>query len=1326
MNKRALLVWALAVSAGALGCVESQPAVNRVQPNVTRKTDLVGVCTDETAPCEAPEWYFLSTVVDTPYATEFTFVGEQGELDRIEWLIEEDFLVARRTYEYVAGSDPEGINGTTDTAGAPIAMYRIESHFDIRREYNTVTGEELNVIVENTTDRPWYEREYMRVDWSQNLISNPDFMMLARYFDGVVAEPVAWFVQDADDPNAPRFEREDAADESSPLSYMEITNKMMVRPTEVNIEGWGAFPSCVIYQWFDGDPVDCATAEITVRNSFLRIDPEHDYQPVNYTGDRMERFGYFVTTRPGYDPSYGVIEPLQYRFANRHNLWVESHRRDAEGNFVMCTTNAQCADGRGSVCDLDWGRAQRRLSADGHIEGVCTIPYRDRVAQPVVYHLSENWPADLVPEATMLADEYSVAFSQVVGSLRQVECEANSGADCAAERARPDAATMFHVCPSPVPEGAPEACGAPGTIARIGDLRFSILGWVNEPHRSSPLGYGPSAADPVTGEIIAGNAFIYGAGVETVASFGRDIVRLLNGDVTEEEVASGAPVEDWVRRMNASRDQMTTEHDHVVHVDPHRVNEAMDFSWVGRFANTERERVRNPGEMAQRMRDSMERLGRDGAFGNGVDTAATRLSRLRGTQIEQMLTGREARMAAGIDPNLPLSDDMLDAASPLRGRRLDNLAALERMRNRLQEAAGLDFGEFADEGLMGLAREVQRAAAEGRTIEWHGVEYSVTDAEGNLDYEAVRTMLRHPILSGLALHEVGHTVGLRHNFSGSFDAVNYQPEYWALRDDGNMHPRAFDPLTQDEINGRISEYSYSTVMDYGHNFVVTDANGLGHYDHAALKMGYGDLVEVFEDVPDSAEVAWRGLIEYWGWPVPITLDSDGDTMEAYTYTDWPDLVGGTENLERRADVPYTSLRAESLLGAYGIDDRVADAQNRVAVPYLFCSDEQGDLSPGCYRYDAGADAYESVQSVIDSYWNYYIFTNFRRERVGFSVGAAADRILYRYFEKLQRANQTYALYRPIFIDAFGVAEDHPFWTAERGLGGYTMAVGASYQTLLRVVTAPEPGTYGQGVRADGTSAFLSNDDGSEDVDGFDGRYLETSWDFDAGYYWFDQLARVGYFYDKMLAILVLTDPTTYFLGRDTDADIRRYQLNFATTFGPSMTSFFGGLLGEDWTTIAPRVSGGDVTYPDAVEIEDGSMAGIPLSPNASFSIQLYAAVFGMALIPQTYDQDFLNRSRIWVRGGAEEIDVDPTTVIEYTHESSGITYAAQSYVDSNGNERGVGAQILNRAIGLKQIANSVSATPAARAQAQAELDNFIDNIDLIRMLTWHLGFGAQP
>ncbi|MEZ4335672.1 MAG: hypothetical protein R3B82_03505 [Sandaracinaceae bacterium] len=1309
MENRAFLLLALMTTMVA-GCVETQPPVNRVQPNVTRKSDLLG-----------GDWYMHQTVVDSPYTTDFTFVGETGELERIRWEVQEEFLVARRAYESVAGADGAGINGTTDSAGAPVAMYAITSHFDIRHQYNPVTGERLNVIEENSTDRPWNEREYMRVDWSQNLVSDPNFMMLARYFNGLEMEPVQWYVQDENDPNAPVFVREDPEDDASRIAYMDITNKMFVRPTTTDIPGLGPLPSCFLFQIFDGDPVDCAPSEITVRNSFMRVDESRDYQPMVYTGDRMDRFGYFVRERPGYDEAYGLIEPARYRFITRHNLWQQSHLHDADGAVVTCTADADCADGRGSVCDTDYGRARRELGADGHVLGACTLPFRDRTIRPIAYHLTENFPADLLPEMRMLEEQWNSTFVETVDSLRANECAANGGGDCAAERGRDP--QIFHVCESPVPEGADPACGPAGTIARIGDLRYSLIGYVNEPHRASPLGYGPNHADPETGEIIAGTAYLYGAGLETLTAYGRDIVRLLNNDLTEEEIQNGDHVRAWIDRMNAP-EALDGRTEHVIDIDgadAERFASAMDFSWAHGGHEHARGPSANPAEMIQRVSESFERLSAAGAFGNGTDADAI-LARLQGTEVERMMVNRDIRAMAGIDPDLPVDASVIAAASPLQGMSLSQRAALERARNQLQVGAGLDWGEFADDGLLGLARAIQRAAASDGIISWHGVDYDVRASAGGIDYEAVRSMLRHPIMSGLALHEVGHSVGLRHNFSGSFDSLNYQARYWELRDDGSMRPRAWDPETEAEIDGRIREYQYSTVMDYGNNFVVTDADGLGHYDHAAIKMGYGDLVEVFESVPDADEMAWFSFIQNAGWPVPITLDTAfGGDLSAYTYTEIPGLVGGREALERRVDVPYSSLTPNALLARSGIDYNTSDPEGRIAVPYRFCSDEQADLSPGCYRYDSGADAYESVQSVIDSYWNYYIFSNFRRGRIGFNVGSSADRTLGRFFRKLQRANQTYALYRGVFQDVWSdVGGYDAFWTNERGMGGYTLAVSAAYQLLLRVITSPEPGGYSLATRADGTQAYLPGG-GDVRVNAFDGRYLETTWDFDAGYFWFDQLERVGYFYDKVIAIEVLTDPTTYFLGRDTDADIRRYQLNFANTFGPSMSRFFGGLQGEDWATIAPRARGAELDFPDAVEISQGDMPGTPIAPNASFSIQLYAAIFGTAFIPQTYDQDYLNRSRVWVRGGAEEVDIDPSLpLVEYTDPTSGLTYVSVSYPDTEGVEHGVGAQLIVRAQRLRARAD------AGNEAAAAELDSFIDNLDLARLLTWYLGFGAQP
>ncbi len=40
--------------------------------------------------------------------------------------------------------------------------------------------------------------------------------------------------------------------------------------------------------------------------------------------------------------------------------------------------------------------------------------------------------------------------------------------------------------------------------------------------------------------------------------------------------------------------------------------------------------------------------------------------------------------------------------------------------------------------------------------------------------------VRQQVWLATATHEMGHTLNLRHNFQGSFDAVNYFDEYWDI------------------------------------------------------------------------------------------------------------------------------------------------------------------------------------------------------------------------------------------------------------------------------------------------------------------------------------------------------------------------------------------------------------------------------------------------------------------------------------------------------------------------------------------------------------------
>ena len=98
--------------------------------------------------------YYRQTVVDVPFTAGMTFIGEQSILERMRWEISEDRLTAYRSYERVQDSEaPSNLPGTA-YQGAPIAAFPIIAHFDVQRVYNEATGEQSNVIVENTTDRP--------------------------------------------------------------------------------------------------------------------------------------------------------------------------------------------------------------------------------------------------------------------------------------------------------------------------------------------------------------------------------------------------------------------------------------------------------------------------------------------------------------------------------------------------------------------------------------------------------------------------------------------------------------------------------------------------------------------------------------------------------------------------------------------------------------------------------------------------------------------------------------------------------------------------------------------------------------------------------------------------------------------------------------------------------------------------------------------------------------------------------------------------------------------------------------------------------------------
>jgi hypothetical protein len=158
-----------------INCAEPVEDIDRVQPNLYSKSLFQG------------EWYFARTVVDAPYETGATFAGDRQEYllgaedfpaYKVRWRIEQNMLFACRADEPTIGTNSAGRNpensAEIDLSNAeararndldvsnpqyvkfpcthPVAAFPI-MHTDVRRSYNAATGEQSNVIIENSFDR---------------------------------------------------------------------------------------------------------------------------------------------------------------------------------------------------------------------------------------------------------------------------------------------------------------------------------------------------------------------------------------------------------------------------------------------------------------------------------------------------------------------------------------------------------------------------------------------------------------------------------------------------------------------------------------------------------------------------------------------------------------------------------------------------------------------------------------------------------------------------------------------------------------------------------------------------------------------------------------------------------------------------------------------------------------------------------------------------------------------------------------------------------------------------------------------------------------------
>jgi len=922
---------ALAFSALVSGCAKERDPINRVQANAMPKTFFLGQSLSDSA--DDPEFYASSTVVDVPFGvTASVTTGSTGGLTRIKWQVTEDALLARKTYESVTGVDGDGSRVSNN--GEVVASFKVLSHFDIKRDYNPQTGEELNVIVENTSDRPWYERDYMRVDWSSNDVTSAySFDPLASLqLDGEDLEKLTYHVDDPKDPDAPVLD--------TAGGYLDVTNKVYVKSrTLTDLQSGQKIVPCMYSTVLvgGGGPAGvCDSAEVKLRLSFLRLaqpgEPGYrDYQVKEWDGARMSAAGAFTQDRLGYDRQYGIIDSNWHRFIQRYNIWQKSH------------TDIQCAaGGAADQCQAAGAPAGSRCD---EFASACTIPYALRQTRPNAWHF--NFDADDVAfESTAhAAEEWDTALRVAVQAARLVECRQTGAASlagspwegftdcdqafpinqtddaeveavrhanrCAKGLESPDVCTppaansvtaiptMIALCHNPVAAGDDPMCGKTGLFTRPGDLRYHQVNVIPTAQSASPWGYGPSNSDPLTGEVIQASINVWNTVTDTTAQLLVDTARWINGEIPTTQVTNGEYVSNWAAAASAhapGSSSLLSRAEIDKKILGSGGTSAIDLANAQALART-------PQAAAgwQKMMTSVASTLTPSSAASGANTAEAdaRLALAKGTPTEAALVGPAWLQMAGIDPSSQVTNDVLERASPLRG--LDG-RTLARAEQQLTSA-------LAKKGQCMLLAPEPTAVVPLAKILAQKFPYDAhaTEADQATRSQKMWNYLRGKLNYAVIAHEMGHTLGMRHNFTSSYDKFNFRPQYWQLRTrGGTVHtactgpvadgstcvgPRYYDPLDQDEVDQMEWMWAQTTVMDYAGD-PTQDTIGLGVYDYAAMRAFYADVVDVRKDTSGLSSQVVSEMVNFVDNILPIGAQSVSDKNGDFVhYSQWNDHFG---------------------------------------------------------------------------------------------------------------------------------------------------------------------------------------------------------------------------------------------------------------------------------------------------------------------------------------------------------------------------------------------------------------------------------------------------
>ncbi len=1288
-------------------------------------------------------------------------VGSWGHVDRIKWEITENLLIARKAYQIADGQDDKGTPpapGLKKTnSGTVVAAYRIESHFDIRREYNTTTGEELNVVVENSVDRPWWARDYMRVDWSQNLVTNNPMwneMFTGQVFGNLSVTPIAYAVTDPASDDAMHIEEQ--------TGYLDVTNKYYVDPAGTASpfsDLTGQVPACLVYGIYTGSGTyECDAQEATVRSSYVKIDPNEDFESLENTkatldvvgnpggiGDSFS-IGVVNAGRQKWDPQYGYTDAQFHRFANIHQTWKASHQK------ATCDDNIDTdKDGTADECENSkTGYAGSTGSQCDTFVKKCTIPYRDREIATIGYWVNKETPVDLLdpvdangkPAGRGSIEDLTYSWNQLMSNAlafaKEVECRRTGSGDRATCHAQffdstedPNTKVMLSyggwlvdkpkapakgpsvaltLCHNPVRDyDIHEVCGKTGDTARVGDIRKNFVFYWPYESRAPWGGIANWEADPITGQIIGAAAQIMGRSATYAAAMQRDIIQLALGDIKVEDIVENVPAANYAKTLENGHSPALTEEEmkkRIAALDITNLKLALGSEAKPWSGATPEEKIAN----------QLQTVAKSTTNPTQVSTALLEYDalakRLQGTTMEAQIVDSHWMVdAVGAKPNA-LGDKALDTTSPLRGMDPGKLQAAHALIEDALRARGVCFLE--NEAPVTGSAYIPGVA--GYFKQKYG---SLTPEErGKKIYDD----LWKEAVKGIALHEIGHSLGMLHQFASSWDAPNYNPQYWQLRTaegkaasscagkprtsgdaDNCMGPRYLDPPTKDEqgLAGEsrpgIDYFGNTSTMEYQlERFGETV--GLGTYDYHTMKTLYGRVLDTMDEkvMPFNQQSRFKyrmftqlierdiilgGTSQFKHYTETARMmkvfdaarDCRPATEEEKATAGWRVVHGQVCSPPPKDVWAWRDFKSDALQP--GLDGIVwhTGTDNKEGVDRLRWFYRWGTTHNAYFHTndsDAGADAYEVVQNTINRFEQSYPWSYFRRKNREYYYKRIPSQTSDRYFERLRS-------YHWQIASSVGRAGDATTFEDDDDMRPYVMAQADMFNMLVRSALMPEPGSYGASAArtpVDSVRNIFDTSDtgggGAFTINIVDGRYIGEDYNNELGGSWdyIHWLNHAGFSVEKAMAIQALVDgrPTLFTISRDNFLDGRAVKINFRTDLPNAVDRLVGGILSEDWEAVAPWVAPGDRNpTPQLLDLTSTGAArpagAQVLFPNIGYKQQLATAMFVALFSRLNSDMTLVNKMRVWMEGATDAITISDDLAIKFTDPNSGYTYVAKKY-----------------------------------------------------------------